>query len=81
MEWSKEDTIRFINIYHKRHLIWDPKHPDHYNKLRKQDAWEEVAKEMGKSVEECKKKMEYLLAALRRERMKMKKSTGNGKGG
>ncbi|XP_066978158.1 uncharacterized protein [Macrobrachium rosenbergii] len=80
MEWSKEETIRFIEAYQKRELIWDPRHVAHYNKHRKQDAWEEVAKEMGTSVDVCKKKMEYLLAALRREKMKIKKSTGTGKG-
>ncbi|XP_045123110.1 uncharacterized protein LOC123511361 isoform X2 [Portunus trituberculatus] len=80
MEWSKEDIIRLIETYRKRDVIWDPKHVHHFNKLRKQDAWEEIAKEMGSSADVCKKKMEYLLAALRREKMKMKKSTGTGKG-
>ena len=79
MEWSKEDIKKLIETYQKRDLIWDPKHVHHYNKQRKQDAWEEIAKEMGTSVDVCKK-MEYLLAALRREKMKMKKSTGTGKG-
>ncbi|XP_017791992.1 PREDICTED: uncharacterized protein LOC108574005 [Habropoda laboriosa] len=76
MELNKEETIKLIEVYRKWVLIWDPKHPDHYNKVRKEDAWEEIGREIGKSPEQCKKKMEYLLAALRREKMKMKKSTG-----
>lgn len=80
MEWNKEEVINFIEIYRKYELLWDPKHRDHYNKILKQDAWEEIAKEVNRSVDECKKKMEYLLAALRREKMKMTKTTGTGKG-
>ncbi|CAH2013909.1 unnamed protein product [Acanthoscelides obtectus] len=40
----------------------------------------EIAKEVGRPVEQCKKKMETLLASLRREEMKMKKSIETGKG-
>ena len=52
----------------------------HFNKIRKQDAWEELGKEMNRPVDECKKKMENLLSSLRREKMKMRKSSGIGKG-
>jgi len=33
----------------------------HLNKIRKQDAWVELGKEMNRPVDECKKKMENLL--------------------
>jgi hypothetical protein len=52
----------------------------HFNKIRKQDAREELGKEMNRPVDECKRKMENLLSSLRREKMKMKKSGGTGKG-
>jgi len=32
------------------------------------------------TVDECKRKMENLLSSLRREKMKMRKSSGKGKG-
>ena len=67
MEWSQERVIEFIDAYKKKQIIWDPKHPLHYNKIKKQDAWEELAKEINRPVDECKKKMENLLSALRRE--------------
>jgi len=38
----------------------------HFNKIRKQDAWEELGKEMNRPVDERKKKMENLLSSLRR---------------
>jgi len=47
----------------------------HFNKIRKQDAWEELGK-----VDECKKKMKNLLSSLRQEKMKMRKSSATGKG-
>jgi len=37
-------------------------------------------KEMNRPVDECKKKMENLLSSLRWEKMKMRKSSGKGKG-
>ncbi|PNF39635.1 hypothetical protein B7P43_G05676 [Cryptotermes secundus] len=80
MEWSKESIIYLIDEYKKRDVIWNTRNTEHYNKIKKQDAWEEIGKELNRSVEECKRKMEYLLASLRRERMKMKKQTGTGKG-
>ncbi|KOX69001.1 hypothetical protein WN51_06752 [Melipona quadrifasciata] len=79
MEFSKKDTLEFIELYCKKSLLWDLKNPNHYNKMRKEDAWQEIAQEMKRSVHQCKKKMEYLLAALRREKMKMKKSIHAGK--
>jgi len=52
----------------------------HFNIIRKQDAWEEPGKEMKRLVDKCKKKMENLLSSLQREKMKMRKSSGTGKG-
>jgi hypothetical protein len=52
----------------------------YFNKLRKLGAWEELRKEMNRPVDECKKKMESLLSSLQREKMKMRKSSGTGKG-
>ena len=50
-----------------------------FNKIRKQDAWEELGKEMNKPVDECKKKMENLLSSLQQEKMKMRESSVTGK--
>jgi hypothetical protein len=79
--WNKKDVKAFIELYHQKILIWNPQHPDHFNKIKRQDAWTEIANEIGRPVDQCKKKMENLLASLRREKMKMRKSveTGNSK--
>jgi hypothetical protein len=51
----------------------------HFNKIKKQDAWEELGEKMNRQVDECKKKTENLLSSLQREKMKMRKSSGTGK--
>jgi hypothetical protein len=57
-----------------------PKPPKHFNKIRKQDAWEEMGKEMNRPVDECEKKMEDLLSSLQKEKTKTRKRRGTGKG-
>jgi hypothetical protein len=42
MEWTQESVIEFIKLYLKKETIWDLKHPVHFNKIKKQDAWEET---------------------------------------
>jgi hypothetical protein len=69
MEWTQENVIEFIELYKRKEITWDPKHPIHFNKIKKQDAWKEMEKEMNRPVDECKKKMENLLSSLRREKI------------
>ena len=80
MEWTKENTLDFIQLYEKTSVLWDPNHPQYYNKLHKHDAWEEIATAMGTVPEECKKKMTSLLSSYRREKGRIRKSRGTGKG-
>jgi len=80
MEWTQESVIELIELYKTKEIIWDPKHPMHFNKISKQDAWEELGKEMNRPIDKCKNKMENLLSSLRREKMKMRKNSGTGKG-
>jgi predicted neutral ceramidase superfamily lipid hydrolase len=68
-------------LYHNINiLLWDTKNPLYYNKIKKNDAWEEIAVELHTTVDECKKKMNALLSALRREKAKIKRSQGTGRG-
>lgn len=80
MEWNKEKTLYFIEKYKEETLLWNPAHPEHYNKLKKEDAWDRLASLLDSEREACKKKMTSLLASLRREKQKTKQSTGTGKG-
>jgi hypothetical protein len=80
MQWTHENVIEFIEFYKRKEIIWDPKHPMHFNKIKIQDAWEDLGKEMNRPVDDCKKKIENLLSSLRREKMKVRKSSGTVKG-
>nr|XP_034827172.1 uncharacterized protein LOC117984622 [Maniola hyperantus] len=81
MAWDKEKTLLFIEKYREIRELWDPKHPQHFNKIIKQDGWVKLSDQFGITVEECQKKITSLLASLRREKSKMKKSaSGTGKG-
>lgn len=80
MEWSQEEVTEFINFYKQKSILWNPMNPHHFNRLEKNEAWEEIARDTGRSVEHCKRKMEYLLSVLRREKLKMRKSMRTAKG-
>ena len=58
MEWTQESATELIELYKRKDIIWDPMH---FNKIRRQYAWEELGKEMNRPVDECKKKMKNLL--------------------
>jgi hypothetical protein len=62
---SKEKVQELISYYQQKTVLWDPKYPHHFNRLKKNDAWEEIANDDGRPIESCKKKMEHLFAALR----------------
>jgi hypothetical protein len=42
MEWRQESVIEFIELRKRKEIIWYSKHPMHCNKIKKQDAWEEL---------------------------------------
>lgn len=81
MEWSEENILFLIELYRKHELLWNSKHLLYYNKIKKHDAWTNIAEELDTTVDECKRKITNVLSSLRRERAKIKKSTGTGKGG
>jgi len=62
----------------KNQLLWHAK--QYYNKIKRNDALEQIAKEIGCTADECRKKMNSLLSAMRRKKPKIKKSFGTGKG-
>ncbi|KAJ8909275.1 hypothetical protein NQ315_008881 [Exocentrus adspersus] len=80
MEWTEDTILLLINLYRHQECLWNAKHSLYYNKLRKYDSWVQIAAELNTTVEECKKKITNLLSAFRREKAKVKKSIGTGKG-
>ncbi|XP_043279285.1 uncharacterized protein [Venturia canescens] len=80
MEWDQETCIKLIGEYRNREVLWNPRNLFHYNKIRKEDAWREVSEKFGNDINEVKKKIESLKGSYRREKTRMKKSVGTGKG-
>jgi len=80
VEWSRKEVLDFVESYKKRPILWDTHRPNFHNRAEKIKAWREVSDEVGRSVEECRRKVEYLLAAMRREKQKIKKTMGVGRG-
>ena len=78
MEWSEELTLQFIEVYRSKVILWDTKQPSYYNEIKKNDAWDELAEDFKTTVDDCKRKVNNLLSALRREKAKMKKTLGTG---
>lgn len=57
MQWDREKTLLFIDKYREKHNLWDHRHEDHYNKIKKKWRLEGTdAGDMEIDVEECKKK-------------------------
>lgn len=80
MNLNKEDVVRFIQEYEKHSVLWNSKDKWHFNKNRKNRAWDEIAKCINISVEDAKKKISSLLGSFRREKAKGWKTLGAGKG-
>ena len=49
IEWTQENAIELIELYKRKEITWDPMH---FNKIRKQDAWEELRIEINRPVDE-----------------------------
>jgi hypothetical protein len=35
MEWTQENVIEFIELYKRKEIIWDPKHPMNLKNIEK----------------------------------------------
>ncbi|CAL1267506.1 unnamed protein product [Larinioides sclopetarius] len=80
MEWSNDDCLQLIDIYSEHPLLWDPKHPYHYSKNKKNEAWASISSTLGREEKGVRQKMTSLLGSFRSQRSKGKKSIGTGKG-
>ncbi|XP_069704795.1 uncharacterized protein [Periplaneta americana] len=70
MEWTTALVLQFIKAYEKRELLWNNTHTAHKILNKKNEAWEEISKELNIEVSELKNKMSILLATYRKARNK-----------
>ena len=54
--WRNEDCIQLIQEYQLKPVLWNPKNEFYFSKIKKQDAREEIAKNMKKKYRRNKKK-------------------------
>lgn len=82
MEWDNSFTLQFKSLYEKEEAIWNPRDPNHKNKLKVADAWENICKSLSKdiSVVELKKKKESLMSTYRNLYQKVLQSKKSGAG-
>lgn len=82
MEWSNEQTLRFMEYYRNERVIWDPKHLEHKIRNKVYDAWCRIAAEMGNNVtvDVLKKKKDSVMASYRTyaKRVRISKKSGAG---
>nr|CAH7769718.1 unnamed protein product [Callosobruchus chinensis] len=78
--WSQQIVLVLLEEYKKKEILWKPRHPLYYNTIKKEDAWREIAEILNVDVQELKKNMESLKGSFRREKSRVKKGTGTGKG-
>ncbi len=61
-------------------MLWDPKHPNHIDRIDVNDAWGRISEMLNIPVADLKKKKNSLMAKLRMHRRKIKafQATGSG---
>lgn len=74
MDWPEETILKMIEVYKTKGLLWNPKDRNYSKKSLRDEAWQEISNEINVPEEECKRKMNSLLASYRREKSKIKKS-------
>lgn len=80
MDWSREDTIRFIELFEKERIIWDPRNISHKNHQKVNDAWSRLSNEMCRPITEIKAKKNSLMATFRKHLRCKKQSMKSGAG-
>lgn len=78
--WTTEETCNLIEGYRNSRCLWDPKHSDYKNRIKKHDALEELSKMLNVSVAEVDRKLNNINSQYRRERRNYKKFKKSGAG-
>jgi len=67
-KWSKEKIINLIQLYEDASCLWNAKSPDYKNKIKRTDAFIDIANKLNAEEQEVRKKIESLLTQYRREK-------------
>jgi len=72
MEWSNESCLNVIQHYQVHSVLWNPKHNYYFSKTIKSKAWEIIAKNLNRDVEDVKKKAKvcWVLMGVKKPKVK-----------
>jgi len=65
---SKEKIINLIELYENASCLWDTKSSDYKNKIKRTDAFIDIANKLNVEEQEVRKKIESLLTQYHREK-------------
>ncbi|KAJ4449679.1 hypothetical protein ANN_01083 [Periplaneta americana] len=74
MDWPNDLCLDLIDLYKEHPVLWDQKHPSHYSKKRKIEAWDIIAMKLGVDMQSAQKKMMSLLGSFRAQKSKGRRS-------
>lgn len=78
-EWLKSEVDDLINVYRSKPELWDVKNQVYKDRVKKKDAFKEIADKFCTSVEEITRKIHNLRNQFNNELKKsMKKKSGQG---
>lgn len=77
-KWGREERLLLIEQYKGFPELWNPSHPNYYNRDGKKDIWNEIAHNVKCPVLEVRQKMDSILACYRRVRSKARANKDNG---
>lgn len=80
IQWNRESILQLIELYRENPELWNPNDNNYHMKTYKLDAWKKIATKVNCEVDDVKQKITSLLSSFRREKLKIKRSTGTGKG-
>nr|XP_033340363.1 uncharacterized protein LOC117228625 [Megalopta genalis]XP_033340364.1 uncharacterized protein LOC117228625 [Megalopta genalis] len=79
-EWSQAKVLELIELYRERSNLWDARDPKYKNKIKRHDAFGEIAALLEESSDEVERKMKNLLSHFSRELKKEQQTMKSGAG-
>lgn len=67
MEWTKDQTLRLIQAFKDKELLWNASNEDYKDRTKKNEAWKEIANIFNVERSDIEKKVRNLIGQFHRE--------------
>lgn len=74
--WVDEETALLIDLYESNPILWQPTHPQHFNRTLRSDAIQSIAVQMAKTEDAITRKIHNLQSQYARLRKPVKSGSG-----